>query len=337
MDNELMRACALYCEICDYTINGNGRGMSIKEIRKKYGLKRREMAVLLQFLIEIADMESCVEFVEYDTEGRIKETDLSNVDEAIGKTIGKKKKDVYIRIMDRNAFMPKERLSQEDFHIQNKTFLQNLNQNDVSEVVKKISNVLEEDLVNFVVNKGEKRNSLLERKVKHKLISAILYNRVTEITGYGQDARKKKVHPVGLYYIKLLEVYRLVYYEIYPNQKEEMELSQIKNVEILDETYDTKFNIYEYIEQKRTEKLILDVYREGNVVKKMDLILSEYDVQKDDKEDRIEYQFMAESADIFENVIKSFGRSVIVKEPTWLRDKILHSTEEILHFYEEGR
>ena len=46
---------------------------------------------------------------------------------------------------------------------------------------------------------------------------------------------------------------------------------------------------------------------------------------------------MAESADIFENVIKSFGRSVIVKEPTWLRDKILHSTEEILHFYEEGR
>ena len=69
----------------------------------------------------------------------------------------------------------------------------------------------------------------------------------------------------------------------------------------------------------------------------MDLILSEYDVQKDDKEDRIEYQFMAESADIFENVIKSFGRSVIVKEPTCLRDKILHSTEEILHFYEEGR
>lgn len=331
MDNELMKACALYCEICDRTMHGKQKGMSIKEIRKKYDLKKRDVVVFLQFLIEIADLESCVDFVEYDADGEIQEAELSDVDAAASNG------EIYIRIMDHSAYMPKKRMDAEDLHIQNETLFQNLSQKDMADILKEISNVAEEDLANFIVNKGDRRKHVLERKIKHKLLSAILNRNAVQVTLYGENKKKKKIHPMGLRYINLLDVYHLVYYERDKDDIRKMELSEIAGADILDETFDTEFHIYDYIERKKTEKMVLDVYCEGNVIKKMDLILSEYNsVEKMEKDDHVEYKFMTEDAGMFENVIKSFGRSVIVREPIWLRDKILSSAQEILRFYQMG-
>lgn len=329
MDNELKKACALYCEICDRTNYGEQKGMPIREIRKKYGLKKRDIVVLLQFLQEIADLDYCVDFVVYNPDGHPEGVELSVIEEAATNS------DIYICIMDHRAYMPRERLDETDFNIQNETLFQKLSQNDVSDVLKEISNISEEDLKSFIINKGTERKNILEKKKKQKLVWAILNRNAVQITAFGEKKEKKKIYPLGLYYVKLQEIYKMVYSEQPGQTFKEVELPEIASVEILDEKHDMEFHIQNYIEQKKTEKIVLNVYDEGNVIKKMDLLLSEYKVQKLEKENYVEYDFMAENADMFENTIRSFGRSVIVKEPAYLRDKIYQSTKEILDFYKK--
>lgn len=327
MENDLMKACSMYCEICERTNEGDEKGMPIREIKKKYGLKKRDIVVLLQFLLEIAELDSSVEFIEYTEDGRAKDVNLTDVENTAGKG------DVYIRIMDRGAYMPKERMDGAEFNIRNSTLINNLNQIDISNILKEISNISEEELAPFIVNKGEKRKNILEKRIKQKLIYAILNRNVIQITEFGEKVSKKKIYPLGLQYVKLLDTYKLIYSETLHQPEKEMEILKISKIEILKEKYERKFSIHDFVRKKNTQKVVLFVYREGNVSTKLDLILSEYEVKKIEKQNYVEYHFWVENADMFEKMIKSFGRSVIVKEPEYLREKIYRNTKEILDFY----
>ena len=106
MDDELKKACALYSEICNRSING--RGMSVSEVKKKYGFKKRDVVVLFQFLIDIADLDHCVDFVRYGSNNEIKGVEMDNLEESASDG------SIYILIYDKGAFLLQDRIDETD-------------------------------------------------------------------------------------------------------------------------------------------------------------------------------------------------------------------------------
>ena len=325
MDNELIKACDLYSEICNRSKDDHPQGMSIGEIRKKYGLKKRDIVVLLQFLVNVTDFSYNVDFVKYNENGEPMGVDFSNYEESA------EDGDIYVCIYDKKAYTLKNRVNETDINIQNSTFYYKLHQNNVDARLKEISALPEDSLEMFVINKGIKHKSVREGEKKLQLIYAILNRKIVNIAC--NNGIQKTVNPLGLRYMKLTDKYQLIYTEN-DGIIEEVSLSDLDQINISDETKNNIFDIFEYIKKKQTEKVVLQVYDEANVPKKLDMYLSEYDVQKEKKGTYIEYSFMAENAEIFENLIKSLGRSVIVQEPIYLREKIYQSAKSALEFYE---
>lgn len=153
-----------------------------------------------------------------------------------------------------------------------------------------------------------------------------------KIKGEVHDFYVKKICPLGMRYIKLREVYELIYSENNVNIGK-TDVSDIIQIEVLEQKYNQSFNIYEYIESERKTKMVLDVYDEGKVINKLDKLLAEYKVNKQKKKDCMEYSFMIENAEMFEAFVKSYGRSVIVIEPVELREKIYQDSKKVLEFY----
>lgn len=115
MEDELKKACTLYSEICNRSVDG--KGMSISEIKKKYGFKKRDIVVLLQFLIDVADLDHCVDFVKYGTKGEVQDVDMDDLTESASDG------DIYILIYDNGAFLLQDRIDEAELNIKNDTFL----------------------------------------------------------------------------------------------------------------------------------------------------------------------------------------------------------------------
>lgn len=328
MDDELMKACALYSEICNRS--SNGKGMSISEVKKKYGLKKRDVVVLLQFLIDVADLDHCVDFVKYNKDGEVEDVALDNLDESASDG------SIYIQIYDNGAFLLQNRMDESELNLQNDTFLYNLKNDSADKALKEISNISDDDLDSVIISKGVRCNNHIERNRRIALITAILNNTLVRIgiKGNHNDVAYNIIKPLGLRYIKLQESYELIYSENTTEVKS-LDVSMIVAVESIKEKYKQAFNIHDYISIQRKTKMILNVYDEGNVIKKLDKLLSEYDVRKKKLDNCFEYSFMVDNADKFESLIKSFGRSIIVVEPVNLRDKIYRDSKKALKIYEE--
>lgn len=332
MDDELIKVCEMYNEICNRSQFGDRKGMSIKEIKKRFGLKKRDIVVLLQFLNDIADLDSSIEFTKYWDNGEIDDDfddfDIDSLDEYASD------ENIYICIYE-NAHLLKNWITEEDINIQNDTFYHSLKKYDFAQVWDKISTVSDDRLHEFIINKNIVEKDTTEREIKLLLISAILNRNAVEMICYDEyrNRKRKKGYPLGLRYIKLLDTYKVILTENFKFSWK-IDLSQIAKITVLNEQHDKSFDIYEYLKKKRIEKVVLEVYNEGNVVKKLDQFLSEFKVRKIKRESFWEYRFMVEDVWMLEKMIKSFGRSVIVKKPDYFREKIYNETKEILDFYQ---
>lgn len=330
MDDELKKAFSLYSEICNHSANGNRKGMSIAELKRKYGFKKRDIVVLLQFFIDVADLDHNVDFVKYGKHGEVEDVELDNLEESAADG------NIYIQIYDNKAFLLQKRIDENELNVKNDTFFQKVKLDAADKALKEISNISECDLESFIVSKGIKKKTKIERNKRLKLITAILArNKIKiEIRNDSQQARVKTINPLGLRYIKLQEIYELIYAEDGKEIKK-INVSKIMRIEVMEEKYNRSFNISEYVKAERKTKMVLDIYNEGNVIHKWNELLTEYEVERSKKANFIEYSFMVENADIFENLVKSYGRSVIVIEPDYLRKKIYEDSKRILEYYQE--
>ena len=332
MDEELIKVCEMYNEICNQSQFGSQKGMSIKEIKKRFGLKKRDIVVLLQFLNAVADLDSSVAFIKYRDNGEIddefEDLDIDSVDEYASD------ENIFICVYE-NAHLLKNWITEEDINIQNDTFYHSLKKYRFAEVWEKISTVSDDRFQSFIINKNVMEAVVFEREIKLSLISAVLNRNAIDTVYYDdcQIRKRKKGYPLGLRYIKLLDTYKVIFTENF-RTRQEMDMSRIAKVTVLKEHHDTFFDIYAYIKKKQTEKVILEVYNEGNVIRKLDQFLSEFKVRKIKRELFWEYHFMVEDVWMLEKMIKSFGRSVIVKKPDYFREKIYNETKEILAFYQ---
>ena len=227
-----------------------------------------------------------------------------------------------------------EKLDSKDIDINNQTFIKRLLA-DSKNNWKEISNVLIEK--HFIVDKTE--NELLagrKRELKILWINAVLMQKSATIT-YKMSAQKTKselIIPLGLYYTYFSDEYRCVYMTE-DGEEDELDLSDILNISITDKKKERNFNLNEYLFKIRTENLILHVYNEGNVIKKFNKQLKGYDFQTEEFEDYIRYSIKTDNVWAYEKTIKSFGRSIIVKEPEYFSEHFKKETEEALEFYSQ--
>jgi hypothetical protein len=327
MKDELLKVCDLYKSVYVASRYGEEKGMSVKELKKKYGLKQRDIRVLLEYLASLAymsrDSKYHVEFdvLRYDEKGKLLDDvdiDYSEIDD-----------EDYIYVYDRIDVIH-EKLTDEDIDYNNETFLDKLNSIEDNPMWDKISNVT---LDNCIINKG-KSSILSEELLKHKLswIEAVLKQRKAKIT-HIVDGKKieETVVPLGLYYIGLLNEYRCVYRDN-NGYDQENDLQSVINICPSDEVCKRKFNLDSYLEKKRQKDLWLRVYKEGNVIAKLDRLLYDYKHSTSDMGDYLLYKIKTDDVWQFENVINGFGRSVIVEKPDDYRKHFEDEALEALNF-----
>ena len=327
MADELIKACEIYAEICRCS-RENQKGISIKELKKKFGLKKRDIIVLLQFLYDVVDFEYGIDFLKYTSNGEIDES-FGGIEVETDEDMKEyaSDQDIYISIQD-SAPLFKNWLTEEDINLTNDTFYHNLGKGEISKVWNQISTVSGD---NYTINKSVIGCASSYTNIKYELITAILGTNKIQMK---YENRLITEYPLGLRYIKIADTYKVIMTDN-NTIKKEYDLSKIQHVEIYQEQHNYKFNIYDYIDKKPIQHVILKVYPEGNVPKKIEKMFSEYKlICKNQKEEFIEYDYAVEDAGMLESMIKSFGRSVIVKEPYDLRNKIYQETMKIFEFYE---
>ena len=113
-------------------------------------------------------------------------------------------------------------------------------------------------------------------------------------------------------------------------------LDEIENIMMYEDQYRKRidFNIQEYIESIQTEKMTLRVFREGKVIDKLKNLLCDNKLQIVNEVEYDVFTFMTENPWQYNTIIKSFGKSVVVMEPDYIREDMIESTKEALSFYE---
>lgn len=324
---KIMDVCNLYRELCN-----NQADITIGELKKKYHLKGRDIVTLLNFLNDI--------YYKNDTpiickiypgppnryEGKDLDDELDDdvnneygisIDEIDYDSMGAKEYNSYRILIEKNNIkFLKETLELTEESKRNVKFLQATSE------------------VEYVVNKSE-FTSYTEAMKNRKVMwtNSILKKSMVQLirTDGTKHICREKVLPVGLYYLAYIKEYRLIYLL---NEKIcEVALQDVKKIESVSETMDYEFDLNQYLKNRRQEKLLLKVYKEGNVLAKVaaDFRGHDYSIREGEGYSEIEIHV----ADVFEyeERIKSFGRSVIVLKPEKLKESIHRDTLEALNWY----
>ena len=340
MKDDLLKICNIYRSICESTWHGKPKGIKIKDLKKQYGLKQRDMLTLLRFLQDFMSLNSedrySFEIMRYpkqveDESSNFWESDYE-VDLGEGQGEFQNIKDTdYILIHD-NVELLLEKLDETDVDRTNPDFVARIISEN-KEKWKEICNASFE--TDVLVNKA--KNSLLQgkrREIKLDWLNAVLMKKYVNLTYKipSNNIKTQRVVPLGFYYTYFSDEYRCIYL----NEEEEVveiEISNIVKVSILKERKEYSFDLAKYLYDIRTEDLVLRVYKEGNVVKKFTQQLTGYMFEIDEKDDYMQYRIKTDNVWLYEKVIKSYGRSIIVEEPQYFREYFRKETESALTYY----
>lgn len=141
--------------------------------------------------------------------------------------------------------------------------------------------------------------------------------------------------PVGLYYDKFLQKYYGVFLEE-NGTVNEIDISDIRKVNVSKEeiSNNRNFDIQDYLTEIQKYKMVLRVYDEGNVRKKLELLLRDNQLKIEKKEDYDVYSIMVSDEQLYAEKIRQFGRSVIIEEPKEIKEDMIAEIKEIMTLYE---
>ena len=94
------------------------------------------------------------------------------------------------------------------------------------------------------------------------------------------------------------------------------------------------FDIQDYLTEIQKYKMVLRVYDEGNVRKKLELLLRDNQLKIEKKEDYDVYSIMVSDEQLYAEKIRQFGRSVIIEEPKEIKEDMIAEIKEIMTLYE---
>lgn len=346
MSKERLKASNVYQSICTASTTGRKRGMSVKEIKKSFHLKNRDLEVLLHHLTTCAEEDDACSFhfevyrltphyeakKDYLSFDYLDEADVEDVDLEDEKL----NNDMYIRIED-SVMILREKLKEADIDWTNASFLHCI-QEELKPVWDKISDArMDEDYV-VIRGEGERRHTEFRRNKREWIFAAVRGLAVfleRKANGYG--IRKSKVLPLGIYHNLFLDQYICVYQDEQGGRRS-ISLDEIGRLETAREDgadpENIPFQIESYRKQAQKIRMRVRVYREGNVAKKLRELLKNNQLKVEEKEEYALFTFMAEDAKPYGRALKRYGKSVVVVEPEEVRTDMAESTKEALRYYE---
>lgn len=317
--------CKEMINMYSYICSKGQNGITVKNLMERFKIKKKDVISFLDIMSNFGDN---INFHYYSTNEDEFYDDFQDIDI-----------DTIIEIDD-TLYSIKSKLDLEDT---SKLY-------EVLEDYDFYSKDKESDLVNIIgdgkaqnfkyINKGKTKetNSKHILSLKNKIIDYILSKKVINLRCNEQNdiKRYKDVISLGIYFDKMLKEYFLV--ASYESIFKEIALSSIENVEELgldqSEKFET-FDIDKYLMEKRTGTLVLNVYNEASVVKKIEKLFDGYEYCIDEKEKYFLYNIKVDNPMKFKNIINNFGRSVIVEEPVKLRNEIIEESISVINNYKK--
>lgn len=328
---DILVGMKIYGDICNASWKSSIQGMSVKEIKKKYQVSAADMRKFLEYLHQREWIAA--DIFEMGEDGRKREVDW---EEACKKC----KNTYYIQIIE-NIKGIQEKIQKCEFDLENASFLYYMKNEDIYKSLKAISR--EQINREFVVCKGRNGNIDLEdRRNKSKLdwIWAIVKGRKVTVHIRGKNQRYEVIEasPRGLYYNQLLETYRCVF-EKEDERYDEVDLKDILNIFIHknEKAKRKNFNIEEYIKKRRTNKIVLKVYKldGGKVFQKIKNRVQDSNMSYEEQDEFYRISFDADDVLQYTEVLKGHGKTVIVESPKLLRKEILDSAYRAWKEYEK--
>lgn len=345
MKREILNTSNIYKAICLASSMGKKLGLSVGKLKKEYKMKPRDIKLLLSFLENfIIDDNFYIQFEVYRLSNEIIANDKFNnctyeelIDyiEDVDLTQDDLTNDVFIKIQDK-IFILGEKIHEDNIDIRNASLIQSIR--DIGETWNKISNFqINEDYI--LIKESTDLLPKDKKSIKRNWINAIVKGHQVNLEYKFSSGRKKdkKVLPIGMYYNKFLTDYIYIYLENLYEKKEykDIYLSDISSIKVYDDdnSYSFDFNIDEYITSTQKEKIVLYVFHEGNVGKKLKSLLADNQLDVKYGKDYDIFTFMVEDSWQYMKVIKSYGRSVIVVEPEIIKENIIDNINETLNIY----
>ena len=342
-DNEkLCQVSRMYKDICRASYTGSCWGISVKELRDKYRLKKRDIAVLINFFTNYDIVNDAVVYLIYrfvegekipDRETKFEDLDVDSYQEVFEEE--DIADDCFIRIRD-YFFIIQEKIDGESIDVTNVSFVKGM-EGQIHDLWDSVSAVKLKP--EYIVNK-KGNPKIPEHSIEHKKdwVDAIVNCRSVEMkySISGGKMKESQVIPLGLYYDKFLEEYNCVY-ESGSGEILEIELNQIRDITVLEECHETEsaFRIDEYIKSGQACKMVLKVYHEAKVFFKLKDLLADNQLQIIEHDDYDIFQFMTRDPWKYLRIINGFGKSVVVQEPDYIRDSVLSAAKEALLYYEQ--
>lgn len=310
----------LYYHIC----NKGEQGVTVKELIETFNIKKGE---IIKFLKLISEFGKDIEFHYYSLNDDIYYDDFEEIDE-----------ETVIDIFD-TLHLIKNRLD-----LENTTklyeILEDFNLSSEDNIINKVGDI---QIENFkYINKGkikdDEKNNIL--KLKNKIVDYIINKNFINIRCHEKNGIKnyKNINILGIYYDKIKKNYFVVIND--NDDIKEINLSHISSEGIekikgkKNETFDD-FDIGEYIRSQRNDNLVLRVYDEANVIKKLNKLLYEYDYVIEQKQEYALYKIKVKNPMNFKVIINGFGRSVIVEEPLNLKKEIIDDSYKAIENYKK--
>lgn len=348
MSEAIFKTSEIYQSICSASAFGRQRGMSVKELKKEFGMKNRDILSLLSFLDKLDISED--QMIRYDiyrlTDHYGKERESLIFDELDEEDIeyidlseNNLGNDVYIRIEDYIETLNRQI---EGLDITNASVIQKL-----GKYARDSWNRISSEKMNmeYVLIKGQQEPGS-EQSIKAGWIQAMLRGQKVQIQMELAGIHKNiYVFPAGLYYNRFLDEYKCVYVDekvVKKGGKLEYYEWSLKDIVrlMLVEDADRLYNdldLEKYLKSIQREKMVLKVFREGRVGEKLKFLLSENQLKIQTGADADLFTFWTDDPWQYLKIIMGYGKSVVVLEPEDIREEILNRTEEALRYYEEGR
>lgn len=336
MNKELKKIGELYSRICEYCSKEENSLLSIGKLRKEYGISKRDLRILFQFWYTyFFFFDDCVfDFQMTDSDGKYIELEdsieqLKDVDREVDVLLEKMNDNWNLKIYDSIKVL-KEKIRLQDFTVGNASMPSHYKQK-IKQSLVNLGDVLVDEL--YVVDKNEITGKIQGHK--SLWVRSILNNKCIDMdfTGANRKIYKKEVHPIGMYYDKFLQKYYGVYIDDNGSCLE-VDISDILSLKETEKTfYPIDFDIDEYRQQKQQCKMVLKVYDEGNVKCKLSKLLSDNQLHQQEFENFSRYTFYTEDEWLYADIIKQYGRSVVIEEPVYIKEEMMKDIQVTLESY----
>lgn len=344
MNDGLKEIYLVYDKICKASEQEDS--LTVKMLRKECGIQKRDLKVLLEFFYTYYNFfeDYAFDFQIFDSNGQeynpVEKDEFGN--ENSGEEFISELQDVHIvvdnlmkKIKDDWTIKVKDTVTSyvEKLKGITKVNVPEADKNIVEKEMNKLGNVKVESLK--LISKKRKQLDKLQQN-KREIIKAILTSKKVMIARRIHNGKIEKIEktPIGLYY----DIFLQRYYGVFEEEDtsiSEVDLGNITFVQVSNPAIiqNCEFDIEDYLAEKQKYKMVIRVYEEGNVRKKIESLLHNNQLEIQIKDNYNLYTFMASDEWLYAEKIRQFGRSVIIEEPKEIRECMIDEIKDTIELY----